>query len=610
MRNTYPVERLMMLMLLLSTTLFVKAQTDLITNAPARDGLSLDGKWQYIVDPYETGFYDYRYKERAQDDKEAYWNTDVQANKLDRKEHGFIDKYTLNVPGDWNAQDPKFLYYEGTIWYKKKFDYTRKAAANQVYLYFGAANYQADVYLNGVKLGMHKGGFTPFNFHVPDSVLRAKDNNLVVKVDDKRHAAEIPTLNTDWWNHGGITRSVRLIEMPAKAAIRDYTLQLSANGNTVEGWVKLDNAANGEKVMVAIPELNISQTFIAQQNKAVVHFPLPATAQRWSPEHPKLYTSVISTATNRVEERIGFRTIAVNGKQLLLNGKPLFLRGISIHGEIPQEQRRAYSPEDAAMLLGWAKELGCNMVRLAHYPHDESMTRLADSLGLLVWSEIPVYWTIDFTSEAVLQKAKQQLHEMITRDRNRASIIIWSVGNETPVSPVRTNFMRTLLETAKQTDATRLVAAALEVNYHSKEDLRSIDDPLGEYVDIVAFNEYLGWYSGTPASCRTVQWATKYNKPLFISETGAEALGGMHADSLTLWSEEFQEWYYKEQVAMLKRMPDNFVGISPWVLADFRSPRRNNPVYQEGWNNKGLIDQKGNKKKAFYVLKEYYEGKK
>ncbi len=191
-------------------------------------------------------------------------------------------------------------------------------------------------------------------------------------------------------------------------------------------------------------------------------------------------------------------------------------------------------------LLGWAKDLGCNMVRLAHYPHDESMTRLADSIGLLVWSEIPVYWTIDFSSKAVLEKAKGQLNEMLTRDHNRASVIIWSVGNETPVSDARTSFMKTLIETARANDPTRLLSAALEVHYVPGQNLRSIDDPLGEYVDLVAFNEYLGWYSGTPESCRTAQWTTKYNKPLFISETGAEGAGCFHADSLTIWSEEYQ----------------------------------------------------------------------
>jgi beta-glucuronidase len=590
------------------------AQDNLISNTGARKSLSLNGKWQYIVDPYETGFYDYRYKELNENNPDAYWNTDVQANKTEKKEHGYIDKYSLNVPGDWNHQQPEFTFYEGTVWYKKSFDLQKTAGEHRYFLYFGAVNYRADVYLNGKKLGMHKGGFTPFNFEVPLALLKEKDNFLVVKVDNKRHADEIPTLNTDWWNYGGITREVKLVEVPA-TFIRDFVLQLKKNTTgkapertpEAEGWVKLNGLpVAGEMVTVEIPELKYKKDIPATGQTVPLNIKLPKI-QLWSPETPKLYTVIIRTKTDRTTDKIGFRTIEAHGTQVLLNGKPIFMRGISIHGEIPQEIRRAYSEEDAVQLLGQARELGCNMVRLAHYPHDEKMTRLADSLGMLIWSEIPVYWTIDFSSAEVLAKAKGQLEEMITRDHNRASVIIWSVGNETPISPVRTDFMHSLLTKARELDNTRMVSAALEVNYSALNDKNIIDDPLGEFVDLVAFNEYLGWYGGLPDKCRTTSWDTPYNKPMFISETGGDAKGGFHADSLTRFSEEYQEWYFKEQVAMFKKMPAKFVGVSPWVLADFRSPRRNNPFYQAGWNRKGLYDDKGNKKKAFYVMKAYYD---
>jgi len=284
----------------------------------------------------------------------------------------------------------------------------------------------------------------------------------------------------------------------------------------------------------------------------------------------------------------------------------VFLRGISIHEEIPQQIRRAHSVKDANQLLGWAKELNCNMVRLAHYPHSENMTRVADSLGLMVWSEIPVYWTIEFGNPEVLAKAKKQLTEMVARDRNRASIIIWSVGNETPVSPTRTTFMSTLAKMAKKLDNSRLVSAALEVGYN--EGVNHVDDPLGEYTDIVALNEYLGWYRGIPSDSRTAKWSVAYDKPFFISETGAGAKAGYHGDKTARFSEEYQEWYYQEQIKMFKeRFPDSYSGLSPWILADFRSPKRANPNYQEGWNRKGLISDKGEKKKAFYVLQAYYK---
>jgi beta-glucuronidase len=608
------MKKIYLMLVLVVCGLVSNGQVNLISNIDARKSIDLNGKWQYIVDPYETGFYDYRYKELNEKNPDAYWNTDIQVNRTEKKEHGYVDKYSINVPGDWNHQAPEFTFYEGTIWYKKSFDVQKSTAGNKFYLYFGAVNYRADVYLNGKKLGMHKGGFTAFNFEVPAALLKEKDNFLVVKVDNKRHADEIPTLNTDWWNYGGITRDVKLVEVPA-TFIQDFVIQLKKNNTgkapekspEVEGWVKLNQApAAGETVTIEIPELKYKKEIAATGQLTALNFKLPKV-QLWSNATPKLYNVIVSTKTDRTADKIGFRTIEAHGIQVLLNGKPIFMRGISIHGEIPQDVRRAYTQEDAAQLLRQSKELNCNMVRLAHYPHDEKITRLADSLGMLVWSEIPVYWTIDFTSQEVLDKAKVQLEEMITRDHNRASVIIWSVGNETPISPVRTNFMHSLLTKARELDNTRMVSAALEVNYSALNDMNVVDDPLGEFVDIVSFNEYLGWYGGLPDKCRTTNWDTPYNKPLFISETGGDGKGGFHADSLTRFSEEYMEWYYKEQVAMLKRMPAKYVGISPWVLNDFRSPRRNNPLYQEGWNRKGLFDDKGNKKKAFFILKAYYD---
>lgn len=608
------MKRISLLLLMAIWSINSFAQISLITNTGARKSMSLNGKWQYIIDPYETGFYDYRYKELKENNGDAYWNTDVQVNRTEKKEHGYIDKYSLNVPGDWNHQQPEFTFYEGTVWYKKSFDFEKTGAGQRYYLYFGAANYRADVYLNGKKLGMHKGGFTPFNFEVPLELLKEKGNFLVVKVDNKRYADEIPTLNTDWWNYGGITREVKLITVP-QTFIQDFVLQLKKNSSgkapektpEAEGWVKLNQApVAGETITVEIPELKFKREFPAAEQTIALHLKLPKI-QFWSPATPKLYTVIVDTKNDRMQDKIGFRTIEAHGTQVLLNGKPIFMRGISIHGEIPQEVRRAYSEEDAVQLLGQARELGCNMVRLAHYPHDETITRLADSLGVLVWSEIPVYWTINFGSQEVLEKAKVQLEEMVMRDHNRASIIIWSVGNETPISPARTNFMHSLLTKARELDNTRMVSAALEVNYSALNSKNVVDDPLGEFVDLVAFNEYLGWYGGLPDKCRTTSWDTPYNKPMFISETGGEGKSGFHADSLTRFSEEYQEWYFKEQVAMFKRMPAKFVGVSPWVLADFRSPKRNNPLYQEGWNRKGLYDDKGNKKKAFYIMKGYYD---
>ncbi len=585
---------------------------ELMTNVYERETFSLNGTWQYIVDPYETGFYDYRFKEKWEKDPGAYWNNGIPKDKTAMVEHGYNNEYSIQVPGDWNSQDRMFLYYEGTVWYHKSFDYKKKDPDNRLFLYFGAVNYKADVYLNSKKLGDHKGGFTAFQFEIPDSVLMETDNYLVVKVDNKRYKDEVPTVNTDWWNYGGITRDVMLVETP-KAFVEDFFVELQkgytrdgemAKDAEVKGWVTLNGAPSGELVTIKIPELNIKKTITYNGSRTAFSISLPRL-ELWSDVHPKLYDIQIMTSDDHLRDKVGFRTIEVSGKEILLNGISIFLRGICMHEEIPTEIRRANSKADALTLLGWAEELNANFVRLAHYPHNEHIIRAADSLGILVWSEIPVYWTINFENPEVLENAKSQLREMITRDRNRASVIIWSVGNETPVSPIRTAFMKSLVEEAIKMDGSRFISAALEVHYNTGKNI--IDDPLGASTDIVSVNEYLGWYVGLPSYCQTAQWETIYDKPLIISETGAGAKHGFHADSLTRWSEEYQEWFYKEQVAMMKRMPDNYTGFTPWILADFRSPKRNNPIYQDGWNRKGLISNDGKKKKAFYVLKAYYD---
>ena len=585
---------------------------ELLTSVHQRDTYSLNGEWQYIVDPYETGFYDYRFKEKHEKDPGAYWNSGVVKDSLALVEHGYSDENTLNVPGDWNSQDPKFLYYEGTVWYKKSFDYQKKQSANRLFLYFGAVNYQAEVYLNGKKLGSHKGGFTPFQFELNDSIVKEKDNFLIVKVDNKRHKDEVPTVNTDWWNFGGITRDVMLVET-SSAFVQDYFVELftptedlkpTTRKAKISGWVKLNDAEAGEQITIHIPELKAKKTI--SYSDSLTSFSMDIkNVELWSDTNPKLYEIEITTANSSLTDKVGFRKVEVSGKDILLNGKKVFFRGICMHEEFPMEMRRATSMEDALELLGWAKELNSNFIRLAHYPHNEHIIRAADSLGLMLWSEIPVYWTIDFGNPEVLKKAKTQLEEMVDRDRNRPSILIWSVGNETPVSPTRTEFMKDLVQTAKKLDPSRLISAALEVHYN--KDLNTIDDPLGAYTDVVSVNEYLGWYIGLPSYCETASWETKYDKPLIISETGAGAKGGFHADKMIRWSEEYQEWFYQEQVKMMKRMPENYTGITPWILFDFRSPKRNHPDFQEGWNRKGLIDENGKKKKAFYVLKDYYD---
>jgi beta-glucuronidase len=572
-------------------------QPGLIANTDGRKTISLDGQWRTIIDPYEAGYYDYRYQPSAN----GYFKDAKPKTKSDLIEYDFDTAESLKVPGDWNTQEERLLLYEGTIWYKKSFDYQQKENT-RLFVYFGAANYVADVYLNGEKIGRHEGGFTPFNFEITNLV-RDKSNSLIVKVDNQRRRDAVPTLITDWWNYGGLTRQVKLVETPA-SFVQDYFIQLrKGSRNQVNGWVKLDGHKLDQKVIVRIPEAGISKSFTTDAN-GYAEISFNADLTLWSPNNPKLYEVVIEAETDRVQDQIGFRSIETRGTEILLNGRPIFLRGICIHEEAPFRGGRAYSREDALILLNWAKELGVNFVRLAHYPHNEFMVREADRLGIMVWSEIPVYWTILWENAATLENARNQLSEMITRDKNRAAVIVWSMANETPLGDARLSFLKKLIEHAKSLDPSRLISAAMERHYVD-EQTQMIDDPLGEYLDVLGCNEYVGWYDGLPEKADRLEWKTKYQKPLIMSEFGAEAPYGNHGDPLARWTEEYQENFYQHQVNMLKRI--SFLrGTCPWILMDFRSPRRPLPGIQDFHNRKGLISDRGEKKKAFYVMQKYY----
>lgn len=591
----------------------VAAQSGQVINVPGRETLSLNGKWHYIVDPYESGFYDYRSEEYDSESDEvhthgAFFHDLEPSGKADKLEYNFAASPTLLVPGDWNSQEERLFLYEGTIWYRKRFDYSKADSTNRVFVHFGAANYEAHVYLNSKKLGMHQGGFTPFNFEITD-LLGEKENYLVVKVDNKRHREAVPTLITDWYNYGGLTRDVNIVEVPS-TFIQEYKLSLEdAATGLVSGHVLMNAASAGGDlgdVVIEIPELGLEKRIeVSGTGKTNFSFKLKK-AQWWTPDNPKLYQVNFRYGDHLLGEKMGFRTIEAVGTKIVLNGTPVFLRGISIHEENPLRGGRAYSREDAQLLLGWTKELNCNFVRLAHYPHNEHMIRVADELGIMVWEEIPVYWAIDWTNEETLKLARQQLSEVITRDQNRAATIIWSMANETPVSPERTIFLRSLVDLAREMDPSRLISAAMEKHAdENDENIQYVEDPFAAYVDVISFNQYIGWYDGNPDKCERAVWKIPYDKPVIISEFGGGALGGFHADAETVWSEEFQEELYRQNCLMLDRVP-NLSGVTPWILADFRSPRRNLPKIQDGWNRKGLISETGDKKKAFYILNNYY----
>ncbi len=569
-------------------------QSQTMINVKSRSLTSLNGKWQVILDP--TGIGDWK----------QVWQEKQPQSKTDFVEYSFDGGPELLVPGDFNSQMCELTYFEGTVWYKKQFSYSI-AGGKRLFLHFGAVNYLADVYLNGEKIGSHEGGFTPFQFEITGKVKNG-DNTIIVRVNNNRRENGLPGTGYDWFNYGGITRDVDLVETNL-AFIVDYFIQLKKGSlDTVLGWVQLNGAVPGQNISVQIPELKISyKTRANEYGLASVTF--SARFQLWSPEDPKFYRVIIKSETDSVTEHIGFRCIETQGGKVLLNGKPIFIKAVNIHEENPYKRARAYSADDARLLLGAAKEMGCNLVRLAHYPHSENMVREAERMGLMVWDELPVYQHIQFYDSLVPRKMEVMLNEMVGRDKNLCGVIVWALSNETyPGTLNRDKALIELTQKCRALDSTRLISHVINTQGYENHTV-NVWDPLYQHSDLVAINEYFGWYLPWQGKPSEIKWKFACpEKPVFISEFGGEALAGSNdgpSDEAAYWTEGYQEQIYMNQVEMFRTIP-NLCGVCPWLLFDYRSLSRMNQLYQNGYNRKGLISENGEKKKSWYIMQKYF----
>jgi beta-glucuronidase len=579
----------------------------LLVGVDHRSVVSLNGQWHYLVDqPPARGLYTANGKVR--DNGYALNSRPNISSGPHNEEYDFATAPTIKVPGDWNTQEPTLFRYEGVVWYQRDFDFQPKAGT-RTFLHIGAANYKSFVWVNQKRICDHEGGFTPFDCEVT-TVLKPGNNFVVIAVDSTRDVDGIPSVGIDWFNYGGLTRDVSLVTVP-KAFVDDYDVHLKrettfnpADATTLSGYVHVEGASAGTNVTLRIPEAGVETT---AKTDAEGKAPFEVKAKQltlWSQEQPKLYKVELSTVDDQLTEDIGFRDIRVDGTRILLNGRSIFLRGANMHAEAPYRGGRAYSEEDVKNIFGFLKDLNANFVRLCHYPHDERMEREADREGVMVWSEIPLWQHISFDKPEVYAKAVVMLKEMIRRDRNKASVILWSVSNETPNNPTRTEFLTNLANEARRLDATRPITSAL-IGPHPKGNEMVQDDPLMKALDVVGQNEYIGWYEGRPDDADTIRW-TFPQKPILISEFGAEAKQGNHGGKNDRWTEEQQVNVYEHQFVMINKIPQ-VRGLIPWVLMDFRSPTRNIPKLQDGYNRKGLISEDGKKKMAFDQFQKVYK---
>ena len=546
---------------------------------------TLNGPWHYAVDQYDTCIRQHWYEERYRD---------AQGRTLP-VDYSFDTWPVMELPCCWNTVEEKLFLYEGSMIFTRVFHF-QKEKNEKIFLRFGAVNYVCRVFLNRKYLGMHRGGSTPFCFDVTD-ILR-EENRVIIQADNPRRPEQVPTENTDWFNYGGVYRDIELIRVP-KNHIREFRIALVPDGSfdKIRVWVRMAEKRAG-KACLDIPELSLKAEIPVRGGcgEAVI----PARPDLWSPENPRLYQVFLTCGKDRVQDEVGFREIKTSGREILLNGQPVFLRGISVHEE-SVANGKALTDAERLENIRLAKELGCNFMRLAHYPHDERMARFADREGILLWEEIPVYWAIRFSRPETYADAENQLAELIGRDFNRASVIVWSVGNENADTNARLQFMKRLAAFAHREDTTRLVSAACLVSFSKL----AIADRLADYLDVIGVNEYMGWYSPDFSLLPKLFLNSHPAKPVIITEFGADALPGLTGSRQEKGTESYQADVYERQIETLRTIP-YVKGMTPWILYDFRCPRRTSSI-QNYYNRKGLLSpDKTYRKPAFDVLMRYY----
>ena len=577
-----------------------------LVNDSGRSAESLNGRWNFGVDWYDTCRRAKWFLEKTRDEAGRPIPVDWDWESWER----------MKVPACWNMEREELHYFEGSGVYTRTFRYLVEKPGERAFLRFEGAAYRATVFLNGKLLGTHDGASTPFCAEI--SGVAEADNRIVVVVEARRRADRVPMDNTDWFNYGGLYRDVKLLRVPS-VFIKDWFLRLDPSDSVLLLDLEIGGGARAAAgtARLRIEELDVDAEIAVKDGRGTAR--IPASPALWSPESPKLYEVELSFAStgpgaaadgvaataagaaDSIRDRIGFRRISVRGRDILLNGKPIFLKGICVH----EDHFLTGKTTDEATIrstIAHLKEMNGNYLRLAHYPHDGRFARIADEEGVLLWAEVPVYWAIAFGNPATYADAENQLSELVLRDRNRASVAIWSVGNENADSDARLSFMSRLAAKARELDGTRPISAACLINHEKL----AIEDRLADHLDIIGVNEYYGWYDPDFGKLPRILENSAPDKPVVICEFGGDARLGDRGSVDDLWTEDKQARLYEKQVEVFSACP-YIKGTTPWILYDFRCPRRLNR-HQELFNRKGLIDaDRKTKKLAFRVMAEFYK---
>ena len=570
-----------------------------------REMVDLSGFWHFKTDPQKKG-----------EDEKWFERT------------SFTDWDKIFAPASWNEQSSEYMWYMGAAWYAREFSAPTRWNDKLVFVGFEGVNYKAKVWVNGIFVGEHEGGFTPFALRAENALKFGDNNTVVVMVDDTLTKKTVPPgegMNQtyfDFFQYGGINREVYLL-VTSKIHIKDVWVRTSIKD--FDGILDIDIEAVSEfekerfcKIILKIFDANglvaesrVSYMASPHTSKSLYQKVTIKSAKFWSPESPHLYvlrTSVMfeDKELDRKETRFGIRTVKVENGKILLNGRPVFLKGCARHEDFPVLGKAVHG----AVLrkdYGLMRELSCNSFRTSHYPYSRSHLDLADEYGFLVILEMPTSGfrrtNERFDDPEIVEKVKRVTQEAIKRDRSRPSVIMYSLFNE-PDSGYED--FRTLLqevkEAAKKTDSTRPITFVTD---------KHLSDICLDLADVLCHNFYYGWYtlSGDLPAAEKMLGETldeihkKFpDKPIIVTEFGADAINGVHKDPPEMWSEEYQAELIKRywKVFLSK---EYVVGGHIWNFADFKtgqSPGRTT------LNRKGIFTRTRDPKASVKTVKELF----
>jgi len=546
----------------------------LFQTSDTRESVSLDGLWDFITVP-KLG-------------------TDTVEAALQTK-----DWDNMCVPLCWNCV-PEYFKYEGVAWYKTEFF----AKSDFYEIIFEDIQTYAEVFVDGKKITEHYGGFLPVHVY---GTGKGK-HTLLVRVDNTHNDLNtIPLSRVDWFHYGGIAGGVTLTCFEG-AFIQDYKISYKLKESDAQCMAEfvIEGVYHGECEIFA--DGKPVHSMQAQTGKNVAEFSLE-NVERWDMDNPRLYNIQIKIKQDDVIERVGFRTIEVKGNQILLNEKPLTIKGVNRHNEHPDfgfSLPFSVVKRDVDII----KDMGCNFIRGSHYPNPVALLDYLDQTGILFWEEIPMwgYGEAPLSDNLTRERGLQMHQEMIKRDYHHPSIVFWGLHNEiaTDTQPGY-DITKCFYDAVKQLDDSRPITYAT---------CRIDTDTALEFADIISMNIYPGWYGGhnIDAECKDVadriithiSKTGNSGKPILISEFGAGGIYGEKSFYNAKWTEGYQADLLEKTIKGFLSYKE-IKGVIIWQYSDIRSAFELELTRPRRYNNKGMVNEYREPKSVYYTVKKIYE---